>query len=966
MADTLEELDLLRAMDKAKTENDLEAEVTALRDYEAFLDRRSSGPPQPPQPPQIPATQDFGGFVDPYEDVIRAGQQTPVVNYEAQQRGVDISGAPLSVRTSQSFGQDPLSYAKAKIDKHHQEPVQVRRTEKPGQYQYTEPNTGNVITFYPEVEFAQSLLQNSYGTKVEVRMAQYARGKDQRVEFKDPDNGDWVLFNPGGMDFGDLLSFSGEVPVIVGDVVGSVVGGAVGAVTGTTMAGPAGTVPGGTAGAIAGSGIGTFIGEVGRQLIGAGIRVNENTFLGIMKDAGYKAGVAGGFTAGAATVQKLARGMWNVLRGQPFNATPKELGLNDAETQEVIDTINEVLEGSGKTYRPTAGQVSTEPEMRQLEAGFRENMDLGFTSEYREIQRQNTEALIEYEARLGGTFADDAAPQEAGEAVQTVIRGQREAAAGQRLGQIDETISDAQRTIESAPDVSMERVGVILRAAAEQEQAAMNATFRPRFEEFTNGPAGELRGRARELSKLRTEYLGKTRDALAPSLLKDNARLVLEISRIKRFTSIITPGGREAIDDFAKGRVVTVKQIQNVLRDINKALIDKRKGLSAEGPDVATLKRLKGVLKAERHEILKNNGREDLSAEIQALEHQFREAKMRVDKSIIGDITRVSGGRFVIKNEDIIHQVMKKGNVTDARRLADSLERTGNMEATYAVRDAVFKMYRQAVFQKEIRGRFLPDKKLHDEFMRDYGEQLDILFTSRFQNGAGRTAARDAIDRVGGLAGVVRNQIERHQKMVKELKKSFPGKIENLDPEQIVEYVLSPKFTGRSFKLRKILQKDPEVLQAIQHQIRTRLRNDITKNGEYSHEALEKILGSRNQVKNLEMLLDSSYVKGLRMLSRATKMIQSKSGLRGGEIEPTGNVFKSVVRAVFAPPLTQRGRAFTASNQARKSAAVNALGEALQSKEAMEKFVELAKPNLKLRRVVQILSSLGGLELLTD
>lgn len=152
--------------------------------------------------------------------------------------------------------------------------------------------------------------------------------------YHNPDTGRWTLYNPSGLDLGDVASMAREGAIGLGGAVGGVLGGGAGA-----AAAGVGAVPGAIAGEAAGSAAGGALYDELAKLFG---QIDTRTPQGRILDAALNAATGGG---GAALGAALGAGARALGRGAAGSVAAPEAAAR-AESFDVLG------------IRPTAGMVA--------------------------------------------------------------------------------------------------------------------------------------------------------------------------------------------------------------------------------------------------------------------------------------------------------------------------------------------------------------------------------------------------------------------------------------------------------------------------------------------------------------------------------------------------------------------------------------------------------------------------------
>jgi len=800
---------------------------------------------------------------------------------------------------------------------------------------------------------AIKVLREKHGTDLRTRI-----GPSKRLEYKAHKKGRWTVFDPGGLDIGDFLEEGGEGLVVAADIVGSVggamiAGGSVGAVTKN----PATAGWAMSAGEAGGSGVMTFIGEVIRQSIGVGLNVNDNDLEQIIDDAAIKAGIAAGTTSVAGGLFRLGKGTINIFMGRRFHATMDEMEMGTPDAKEVIAAINKGLRDFDVKYSPRASQTGAN-EARWLDEQYRDSIPYGHTKQYRDQDAKNIGALSEFYARMEGRFQSEITnPWDAG------IAAQKAAAkyAPTKGARVDEIVGAGEEAVSAVGDplkrsvAEIEAIGVEVREAAREAQDALRDTFTPLYQRYAEGEIGQLTllSSTSPIHMLAKKFKAHEVSAIIEGWDRADALLLKRLLPGKPRSSFDIRFDVKPKDPQQK-KVITLEEIQRTLKKLNQKLIPAEHGLTSSPADVQTLKEIKGALKATRADLLNQNKRQDLLEEIADLDVQLKLAKDVVDRSIIGDVMKLNNGKFMMKDEQVFDKVFTPGGIQNARRMAEVT--TNNPQAKTAIREGFYAKYYDKVFIKEgpVSGVMLPDKKAHDRFIREYGEQMDLFFP-------GQT---NQIQNIGGLAGVIKKQRKQRTDMLERINKMFSSQLQGFDPDTIIGFALNKQNSGKTMKLRVLLNGDPEALVAVQAGVARKIREAMIDptNGEFSSARLGRLFTETGEA-NLRHMMGSKYVNDLKTLKGALDQMQKKSGLTG-MLEENSNTFQNIFRWFVAPPLSPRGRGFSATQGWRRERAIEVLGDALVSETALKKLIESRFHKPMTRISIELAASIGALDLL--
>jgi hypothetical protein len=793
------------------------------------------------------------------------------------------------------------------------------------------PTSVRTAASFGDEDSVKQAIQNEFGDGVEIRIGE----STGELEYKLKGSDKFELVNSPGLDAGDFGSFAGDALPMIGDVGGSVAGGILGAtIAGTTLT-PAAAPAGATLGTATGGGVGSFAGEAARLTIGKMLGVHDKPIGDIVKESLILGGISTASSISTFGLGKIYQAVRSALKGRKFSGTAEDLGIGaNQEADEIIAEINKLADGK---FQPRPGQKSG-AELRELDELYQSNVNLGQTKEFREIDEANLSALDDFSTKIS-----DKAPgvgQDQLTAVSTAQKSLDDRFIAKNKSNIDDVLnSNVSKVDDLAAKIDVDDyipsdAGVIIRDVAAAEQDALIASFSPKYAKYSEGEFGQLSNVLSQSSPLSTlsKTLGKEERRLLVNGLQDNASLIRS----------------------GEGNI-TLQQIQETLKAINALKIKAVKGLTSEGADVETLSRVKGALKAERKLLLEKNGRPDLYDEITKLDVELAIAKDSVDRSIIGDLMRVNNGRFVVKDDNILNKILRSD--VDSQRIFDATQ--GNAAARQAIRDSMFASYKKSVFKTSADGTESLSVAAHNRLMDN------PVFTSNIQRFFG-DADQKLIGQAGEFAKVMKKQAAQAKRMRSRLEKSFGAKVASGDPEAMLQIVFDDKLSGKSASLVRLLRQDPEALSALQFAAKERVKQSIIRRGKLDQSTFNGLFDSANRVANLENLMGKEYVDNLSTLNKALNLIKDKSGLSGG-IEPsTSSVFKDVFRAIFAPPLSPKGRLVTAAQSGRRDRLVDLIGEAMKDEEKLKKLVALTNISFESRQAAAILASLGAIELASD
>jgi hypothetical protein len=279
-----------------------------------------------------------------------------------------------------------------------------------------------------------------------------------------------------------------------------------------------------------------------------------------------------------------------------------------------------------------------------------------------------------------------------------------------------------------------------------------------------------------------------------------------------------------------------------------------------------------------------------------------------------------------------------------------------NPHAMNQVKKAVLGEYKKRVVRNGV-----PKEDLHKEWIASHIDLLKKLFTKQ--------ELREVV-KLGKLGTVVFKQDKQIKRILKNAEKDWGrGKLSSLDPEKIVDFVTNnssviakPTKSGaiqvaeKKVKwLKNSLREHPAAWRGVQQEYAQRIKTDIIKDGLLQPKQLNKLLENKAVLREM---FGPSYVKSLETIMEAGKLVnQNFTRLSGNELLDAAVQF--IRGTSFAPPLSQRGRRFTAALLLYRKVNHEKIAEALLNPKEIEKIAELATHSTITRETLELAASLG-------
>ena len=249
------------------------------------------------------------------------------------------------------------------------------------------------------------------------------------------------------------------------------------------------------------------------------------------------------------------------------------------------------------------------------------------------------------------------------------------------------------------------------------------------------------------------------------------------------------------------------------------------------------------------------------------------------------------------------------------------------------------------------------NQNAHKSFLKDYEAPLKLFFNETDFN---------KISKLGGFQKSVDDATLLRNNTIKDIEKSFAGKLERLTPGELVDKIYKAKNIDEIRLLKKILIKDPEVYQAFQRSVLTDLNESIIKSSDrlgmkvIDALSFDKYLygaGERGYRVALKEIFGEDFVGNLEVLNRALQISARRQPPKGMGV--FGSAFSDIIRARLGQ-FTLSGRLFTASRRIYAKAAERVMANALLNPQSLKELIQLRKFKPNTKEAIAILSKLDG------
>ena len=774
----------------------------------------------------------------------------------------------------------------------------------------------------------KNTLSNLYNQDITVRTGT----NTGELEFLNPKTGKFELVNKPGVNLGDFTGQGGNAMVILPDIAATI--------GMTVMSG--GNLPVGvTSGAVT-AGIMEYSKYIlGRELYGINKDVSNEELLN-------RAFVATGISAGSAVLgvgaAKVIKSTANLIKGRflqgsdvAISKVEDDLVKADAVTKEINNALDSAKINSKLKF--TLGQAANDADMLAAQESFENINKLGYMNEFRTFNQNQAQALNDYYGFLKsgfGTNTKGASEFEAGTLIQEVIKKQNQPL----VKELIQKQADAETVLEKAiirmPDGSLKETGVAIRSSIDEAADLYNKNVKIASDKLATA-AGTKTVDTNIIKQTISKISAKEKN----NLLKLES--VKNIFKDPRITS-------EVKDVLFKEDVrVAPETLRNTLTTLNEKINNQLTGsVTGETVSVGSLKKLASGIKEQ----LRTMPKEYLDA-LDEFNTLVKNNKKLLNNELISKITKVENNRLkAFGDEDLFSLSFKKGLKSEkyANELFNVIK--DSPDAMKAYRSSINDFYKNKVIKN---GKI--NENAHKAFLKDYEAPLKLFFDKTDFN---------KISKLGGFQKAIDDATNLRTNTIKEIEKSFAGKLERLTPGELVDKIYKAKNIDEIRRLKKILSKDPEVYKAFQRSVLTDLNESVLKSSDrlgmkvLDAMAFDKYLygaGERGYHVALKEIFGQEFVGNLDLLNRALQISARRQPPKSMGV--FGSAFSDIIRARLGQ-FTLMGRLFTASRRIYAKAAERVMANALLSPQSLRELIELRKLKPDTTQAIAILSKLDG------
>ena len=742
------------------------------------------------------------------------------------------------------------------------------------------------------------------------------------LEFLNPKTKKFELVNKPGVDLGDFTGQGGNAMVILPDIAATIAG--------TVYSG--GNLPAGvTAGAVTAGVMEYSKYQLGKTLYGINKDVSNEDLLN-------RAFVAAGVSAGSAFLgvgaAKVIKGTTNLIKGRFLQGNDVAISKVEDDILKadvVADRINNALDGAKikSNLKFTLGQAANDADMLAAQESFENINKLGYMNEFRTFNQNQAQALNDYYGFLKsgfGTNTKGASEFEAGSLIQEVIKKQNQPVIKDLIKKQADAEDILERAIITLPDGSLKETGVAIRSSIAEASNLYKTNV---------AMAADKLAVAANIKNVSTDIIYDTVESLSKKA-KDN---LLKIPDTKNIFN----------KELLKEGNVNPEVLRNTKSTLQALIRDKVEGKAAgETPEVKTLQTIVSSINKQ----LQKSAPKEYTDALDEFNTLVVKNKKLLDNELISKITKEDNKLKIFGAEDLFSLSFKKGLKSDvyAKQIHDVIK--NSPDAMKAYKNSINDFYKIKVFKN---GKI--NKNAHESFLRDYNSPLKLFFNEADYN---------KISKLGGFQKAIDDATVSRNNTIKEIEKSFAGKLERLTPGELVNKIYKANNIDEIRRLKNILSKDPEVYQAFQRSVLTDLNESVLKSSDrlgmkiLDASSFDKYLygaGERGYRVALKEIFGDNFVGNLDNLNKALQISARRQPPKSMGV--FGSAFSDIIRARLGQ-FTLSGRLFTASRRIYAKAAERVMANALLNPATLKELISLRnfKPNT--REAIAILSKLDG------
>ena len=749
------------------------------------------------------------------------------------------------------------------------------------------------------------------------------------LEYYNPKTKKYALVDKPGADLGDFADLGGDAMVILPDLITTIF------TAGASKAIGAGAVMAG-AGEYARLKIGQAAYDI-NKFNPDGSKVTEMQLAG---EAAKTAGTSLAFGFGGLGVAKGIKAINNIVKGRiaPDDLVDYVGGKNNAE--DLSRQINDKLEEAGLNSRLKykTSQALNDPDLMAVQQKMETSPRLGFVGEMTEATTKEMNALNDYFSLLRSEFdpkglLKNQNQYDVDNLIKGVITKRNEPQIKSLIKEQEATENLLNQTINELPNGTKVATGVNVRSAIDDTRRIWKDNADKALVKLDEAAGGV---------KIKSDILGKAIKEIDDKQLDTIFNMAdPSIGKYLR--------GDEILDGSATLNISTLRNTMSYLkRQIRKG----EKGLTTEDIDTGAYKYIVGKI---NEQIVRDAPPKFVTA-FDTYNDIYAKGKQRLDNTIVADVMKKRGGELVFGDDAVFDLTFKKG--LNSTRVADDIHDVikDYPDAMLSYKGSINDLYKSKVIVND-----KVNIRKHNEFIKNYEDKLKIFFNPKEYN---------EITKIGGFQKTINNIEKTREDIIKNLSKSFEGKLQNASSGELLEKIYKPNNIGQIKELKKILSKDPEIFQAFQNSVLKDLNERVTvKHGTIGIDVVSPARfksyiygegGEKGYQFALKEIFGEAYMKNLRLLNDSLQITARKAPAKLAEEGVYGNIVTDFIR-VKVGQFSQAGRLLTAGKRIYHKTSNQIMKNAILNPENLADLMKLKNLNPKTVEAAYILGKLNGM-----
>jgi hypothetical protein len=770
-------------------------------------------------------------------------------------------------------------------------------------------------------------LSKLYGQDIDVRIG----ANTGQLEYFNPEKKQYSLVDKPGVDLGDFGDMAGDAMVIIPDLAVTVL---TAPVLGT------GAIP---AGAVA-AGVGEYarlkIGQVAYDINKKNPDGSEITDGQLFNEAAKTAGVSLAFGYGGLGAAKVIKGVNNIVKGRIQSDDFVDLVNSKTDAEDISKAINSKLSEAklNTKLKFKTSQALNDPDLMAAQEVFENSNRLGYVGDFKRANTAEMNALNDYFTLLRSEFDPKGLYKnqnqyDLGNLIKGVIQKRNEPQIKSLIKQQETTENLLNQIVNELPNGTKVATGVNVRDAITSTREIFKKQSDFALQKLNQASGGV---------QIKTDIIGNAIKTLEKQG-KDNIFNSAESSLAKSVKN----------KNIIEGKVdVPVTTLRNAMSYLNKQIRKGEKGLTTEDIDVGALKFMVGEINKQ----VRRDAPDSFVNAFDIFNDVYAKGKSKLDNTIIADVMKIRNKQLVYGDEAVFGLTFKKG--INSKKVADDLYDVikDYPDAMLAYKNSINDFYKKEVIDN---GKVNISK--HKSFINNYDDKLKVFFTPKEYN---------KITKIGGLQETLNNIEKTRSDLIKNLSKSFEGKLESSTPGELVNKIYRPNNIGEIRQLKKILEKDPEIFKAFQTNVMKDLNERVTvKNGSLgmdiiSPERFKQYVygsgGEKGYQFAMKEIFGNDFMKNIKVLNDGLQITARKAPASLQREGVYGNFFTDIIRARVGQ-FTPTGRLLTAGKRIYTRSSNAILKNAILSPESLKDLVKLKTLKKSSAEAAYILGKLNGM-----